>query len=220
MNSDKIIQVYVAIKEAVRTKGYEKEIEWQSNVVFDNVTESYFLREVGWVVLSAGMREIVIRRKFAEISAAFCHWKSAGKIQRNSEACRAHALSIFNHEQKIDAILVIAKRISSRGFKNFKKRVEEEGVAFISQLPFMGPATSFHLAKNIGLDFAKPDRHLLRISAAAGFPDPGGMCKTISERVGDSVAVVDLVMWRFATLCPDYLEFFRPTKISSNKRSL
>jgi hypothetical protein len=63
------------------------------------------------------------------------------------------------------------------------------------------------------LDVAKPDRHLLRVSKALGFKSPQALCSTISDFTGEKVAVVDLVIWRFATIEQDYLAFF-------NRRSL
>lgn len=127
---------------------------------------------------------------------------------KNSGQCRERGLAAFAHEGKIDAIITIAEQILSGGFKEFRSGIEREGVVFIKQLPYMGPATAYHLAKNVGLDVVKPDRHLLRVTAVAGYESPQALCEDISEMVGDRLAVVDLVIWRFATLCPDYLEHF------------
>jgi len=43
-----------------------------------------------------------------------------------------------------------------------------EGVWFLQQLPFIGPVTAFHLAKNLGIEAVKPDRHLCRLSKLLG----------------------------------------------------
>ena len=87
-------------------------------------------------------------------------------------------------------------------------RFQSEGVEFIQTLPFMGPATSYHLAKNIGLDVVKPDRHLLRMAAAVGYDSPSLLCEDIAASVGDRVSVVDVVLWRFATLNSNYTDYF------------
>jgi thermostable 8-oxoguanine DNA glycosylase len=68
--------------------------------------------------------------------------------------------------------------------------------------------TVYHLAKNIGLQFAKPDRHLVSISNKAGYQDVQAFCRDISNQVGDSITVVDLVLWRFATLEKNYEMIF------------
>ena len=118
-------------------------------------------------------------------------------------------MTLFGHWRKIDAIINIARKMHEEGFGTIKSRIEREGVEFIQLLPFMGPATSFHLAKNIGLNVVKPDRHLQRVSAAVGYENPKHLCEDISKIIGDRVSVVDLVIWRFATINPNYTDFFR-----------
>jgi len=204
----KLAEIYIKIKEAVIREGFAEEIDWQDNVRLSQVSEGDFLREAAWVVLSSGMREAIVRLKFPAISVAFYFWRSANQIVGNSEQCRARALTVFCHRKKINAIITIAEQICSQGFEIFKTRIESDGVEFIQSLPFMGPATSYHLAKNIGLDMVKPDRHLLRVAAVAGYESPMLLCEDISKSVGDRLSVIDLVIWRFATLNPDYIEYF------------
>lgn len=203
-----LANAYLAAKELVIEGGYEEEIEWQNSVRFCNIRESDFLRETGWVVLSCGMRERVVRRKFHCFSEAFYDWKSSSLIADNAHICRSKALSAFRHEGKVDAVITIARQVSQSGFDSFKQRIEDDGVEFIRRLPFMGPATSYHLAKNIGLDVVKPDRHLVRVASATGYDSPTNLCKDIASLVGDRISVIDLVIWRFATLAPNYVDFF------------
>jgi hypothetical protein len=195
-------------KETVISKGFASEIDWQNDIRFSDVTEHDFLRETAWVTLSSGMREAVVRSRFPAISAAFYSWRSAAQIVRNSEQCKECALAVFHHRPKINAIISVAQCVVTAGFERFKKHIEQGGVDFIRRLPFMGPATSYHLAKNIGLDVVKPDRHLLRVATAAGYESPRRLCEHIAESVGDRLSVVDLVIWRFATLNPSYEEYF------------
>ena len=203
-----LVEIYLKVKETVIYQGFAEEIDWQDNIQFSDISESNFLREAAWVILSSGMRETVIRKKFPAISTAFLFWRSAHQIVKHLEPCRLHALSVFRHEQKINAIISIAKQIADDGFEKIKVRIQNGGIKYIQQMPFMGPATSYHLAKNIGLDFVKPDRHLLRIAKAAGYNSPKLLCEDIANSVGDRISVVDLVIWRFATLNPDYIKDF------------
>jgi len=82
---------------------------------------------------------------------------------------------------------------------------------------YIGPVTCFHLAKNLGVDVVKHDRHLVRYASYMGFRDATELCEMISRITGDRVAVVDLVLWRFATLMPAYerelVERFRPYRV-------
>lgn len=205
---EKIGETYLKIKEAVIEKGFAAEIDWQNNIQLSQIRECDFLREAAWVILSSGMRETVIREKFPAISEAFYFWQSANRIVTNLERCSVRALAIFGHQRKIDSIIAIAERIVTDGFENFKICIRDDGVEFIQTLPFMGPATSYHLAKNIGLDVVKPDRHLLRVAASTGYESPEHLCEDIAKSVADRLSVIDLVIWRFATLNPNYIEYF------------
>ena len=203
-----IVNKYNIVKQKVIERGYKAEISWQDGIQFSKITESDFLSEAAWVVLSSGMREAVIRGKFPEITKAFCNWKSAKQIVKNSKECRKKALAVFGHKLKIEAIITIAKIVSETGFESFKEQILIEDIEFIQTLPFMGKATSYHLAKNIGLDVVKPDRHLVRVAEATGYNSPLMLCEEISRIVGDRVSVIDIVIWRFATLYPDYVDYF------------
>lgn len=184
------------------------EIDWQNYRNFTSISESDFLSEYAWVVLSSGMRESVIRNKFPAISDAFFQWIDASTICNYSKICKEEALKLFASAPKINAILKIAKEIMVIGFGFFKKRIEQEKYDFIQKFPYMGPATSLHLLKNLGCDVAKPDRHLIRFAAIAGYDNPDEMCEDISLVVGDKISVIDIVFWRYATLDPNYLEEF------------
>jgi len=199
---------YMTAKERVIESGYAHEIDWQENISIGCLSEREFLREAGWVVLSSGMREAVIRRKFPEVSRAFLGWESACKIVSHKEACRELALGSFNSPRKIDAIVEIAAHVAEVGFDSVRQRIVDDGIPYITQLPYMGPATSYHFAKNIGLMEAKPDRHLRRVAEAVGYTTPNAMCKDIGDLVGDKISVVDIVIWRYATICADYLQLF------------
>ncbi len=83
-----------------------------------------------------------------------------------------------------------------------------KGVDFLKTLDFIGPITCYHLAKNIGLDVVKPDRHLVRITEATKFANPHDLCSLIAEMTGDKITVVDLVLWRYATLNDQYVSIF------------
>jgi hypothetical protein len=202
-----LIDFYLLAKGVVVGEGYGHEIAWQDSVRFSEVDESFFLREAAWVVLSCGMRESVVRSKFQSFSDAFYNWLSARRIRTNAHRCRKSAFRIFGHAGKIDSIIEIASSVDTFGFEAIRNKIQAEGVLFLQSLPFVGPTTCYHLAKNLGLDVVKPDRHLLRISTLMGYPNPAELCGAIASSVGDRVSVVDLVIWRYATLNPGYKNF-------------
>lgn len=203
-----LLTSYYLAKVAVVRAGYEHEIAWQEDRHLRAVDETTFLREAAWVVLSSGMREVVIRRVFPSVELAFGRWCSAAWIVDHHRQCRTRARKVFRHERKVDAVLTIARRIAASGVAPVLEAVRDRGPDALLPFPYMGPATSRHLAKNLGFNTAKPDRHLVRVALATGYASPAAMCEHISAWVGDTTAVVDVVIWRFATLCADYLDFF------------
>lgn len=207
-----LLAAYVVAKDAVIKKGFVAEIEWQDSIAFDEIDETTFLRESAWVVLSSGMREAVIRKKFPQVSSAFFEWESAKQIAKRSQLCQRRALLHFSHEPKIKAITSIAEYVFQQGFKSVRDRILREGIEYLVQFPYIGPATKYHLAKNIGIQAVKPDRHLLRVTQKVGYESPLSMCSDISRMVGDKISVVDLVIWRYATLHKDYLGIFPHVK--------
>ena len=203
-----IAAAYRQAKDMVLRAGFAKEISWQATVDFNNVSESDFLREHAWVTLSAGMKERVIRNLFHPISSSFNYWESAKIIVENEARCRNSALRHFNNIHKINAIIITAKNISSMGFDLFKANIYLDPLKILQSLPYIGPVTCYHLAKNIGLQVAKPDRHLTRLAHSVGCGDVQRFCKHISLKTGDSIPVVDIVLWRFASITEGYLDFF------------
>ena len=196
--------MYLDLKDFVVQAGFDHELDWQAEVSLETSTEGDFLRESGWVILSTGLRERYVRERFHLVSGAFLDWRSAAEICRQSERCRRLALAAFAHSGKIDAILEIVGIVAEVGYDRVKEKIRSGDVGYLRELPYIGPVTSFHLAKNLGLDVVKPDRHLVRMARAAGYTSPLKMCSEIATVVGESVAVVDLVCWRFATLNRSY----------------
>lgn len=203
-----LLTKYFFAKMIVIDEGYSNEIQWQDELRFENITESNFLKELSWVILTSGMKTRVVSNCFHEISDCFYNWASARKISSNSEVCLNRALHYFNHEQKIMAIINAAETISKTGFTKIKQVIERDPINTLRMFKFIGPVTVFHLAKNLGIPTAKPDRHLQRIAHLEGYDDVQELCHHIAEMSGDKIQVVDLVLWRYATIEPDYIKIF------------
>ena len=150
------------------------------------------------------MRESVISRKFGKISDAFLHWTSGIAIDARKDCCRSAALAVFGHAGKLTPSYDLLRQLlpkDSVGFAaSLRKRSKLPTALFIHR-----PATSLHLAKNLGLNVVKPDRHLVRISSALGYQSPDDMCQQLSTVLGEKVCVIDIVFWRFATINARYI---------------
>jgi hypothetical protein len=194
------LALYRQAYDSVRAAGFAWEAEWQRQRVFETFTERDFLRESAWVVLCSGFREASVRRVFDYISLCFCDWESATEITRNQRACIETAASAFANQRKLGAIASIASVVDEHGFGLVKAELFKDPINKLQVFPFIGPITSWHLAKNLGFNVAKNDRHLARLATAHGFADAHDLCELISNATCEPQKVVDIVLWRFATL--------------------
>lgn len=209
MSRQELTAAYKEAKYYVRLAGYEAEIRWQDEQRIEELTEHRFLRESAWVVLTSGFREETVRSVFPTLSNIFFGWKSATKIVANAGGCVKNAMMVFGHQGKINAITVIASEVAEMGWDPIRTGLIQEGCSFLERYPYVGPVTSRHLAKNLGMNVSKPDRHLVRLAEEAGYRSSDELCDVISATTGDRVGTVDIVLWRFSTLQDQAAELFR-----------
>lgn len=208
---------YSEARERVEALGFLNEIEWQASQQPAMVSESIFLRETAWVVMCSGFKESTVRKCFDYVSLCFCEWESAKVIAANSKVCIESALVGFGNRAKMEALGSIAELVASQGFEEFFEAVTHDYLAELQKLPFIGPVTALHLAKNLGFEIAKPDRHLVRLCSNLGFPDVEEMCEVFSNESGDPIRVVDIVLWRYCEQSPNSV--FREAEIFSQSIS-
>ncbi len=199
---------YLDAKAAVIEAGYADEIDRPSPLGMAALTEAVLLEEAAWVIFNSGMRERVIRQRFPAIRAAFLGLTSATAICGDENGCRTRALEAFNHPGKVDAVLVFAAQVAEIGADGFRDGIRSCGPTYLYSLPYFGPATSRHLAKNLGLEIAKPDRHLERLAKQTGYPGAQALCEAIASITADRVSLVDTVLWRYSAIFPSRLVMF------------
>ena len=191
---------YINAKNHLKKSGYEKEIEWQRSLVFNDFEESDLLRELGWVIMCSGFREDIVRNKFHYISLCFCDWESAEVIVKYRWHCINTGLHAIGNKRKFEAIVNSAVMIKEYGFDKIKEQILCSPIDTLKKFPYIGNITAFHLAKNLGFPIAKPDRHLVRLANATGFGDVQSLCENIAQESGDPIQVVDIILWRYAKL--------------------
>jgi hypothetical protein len=192
-----LLEFYRNAKSWVEQSAFASELHWQANLSGTLFLESDFLREYAWVVLNSGFRESVIRKHFDFISLCYCDWQSAQEIHELGDLCCAAASAAFGNMKKLRAITHTAGLVHRMGFERLRSRLLEDFFGLAPTLPFIGSITARHLAKNLGIEAAKPDRHLVRLAARFGYCSVDEMCWTISDVTGDSLSVADIVLWRF-----------------------
>lgn len=139
-----------------------------------------FAREVIFVICNSGMRYTVARGIFERCIYALA---TGGPVS-----------SVFGHKGKAAAIeKVWAER--EQLLAQFLATPAEQRLEFLQTLPWIGGITKYHLAKNFGLDVAKPDVHLQRLADREGCT-PQALCERLARETGLRVAAVDTVLWR------------------------
>ena len=176
---------YNKIKTMVIDKGYGDELLWINNIP-NPVDKILFFKEYSWVVINSGMKNSVAEKIFKNF------WNN-GSID----------FSAINHPNKNKAMKKVFKRLDFY-FLHFTK--SKNKLMYLKSLPHIGDITKYHLARNLGLNYAKPDRHLVRISNLFNYTNVQEFCKKLSILTDDPIGLVDLVLWRFATIYPNYLE--------------
>lgn len=185
---------YLELRRRVIDAGFADEIEWAQGLA-PPIDADTFAVEFVWVVLNSGMRNQVAQGIADKVYPAIRAGRSAS--------------TVFGHKAKCQAIDMFwaARRPIFAGFLRCK--TNEERFAFTDpkalrhmlkgRAPCIGEITRWHLAKNWGVDCAKPDRHLERIAQHYG-TDTHSLCAALAKATGDRVATVDLVIWRAANL--------------------
>jgi hypothetical protein len=175
------LTVYQDLYKKVLDAGYGDEIVWQESLKpCDNADE--FVRQYIWVVINSGMKNQIARLIEERI------YKALGEGRDISE--------VFHHKGKIDAIkgMILHGKVSYNEWAKAEDKIER-----LASLPYIGDITKWHLAKNLGVDCVKPDRHLVRI-AEKYRTTPNELCASIAKQTGQRKATVDLVIWRAANL--------------------
>ena len=154
-------------------------IEWQENVQAP-ADADVFARETIYVICNSGMRHTVARKIFDKVIAAVSEGRSARDV--------------FGHPGKAEAINRIWREREPLFHSFFGCRDDAARLTFLADLPWIGAITKFHLAKNFGVDVAKPDVHLVRLAAASG-ETVEAMCARLALETSYRRATVDLILW-------------------------
>lgn len=175
---------YMELKERIIKAGFADDIDWSESVKGPTTADDFF-REYCFVVCNSGMKWAVARPIFERIMSAIADSKSAS--------------TVFRHEGKTKAIDNVHSRRVALFARFMSLESDEARLEWLERLPYIGGITKYHLAKNFGMNVAKPDRHLARV-AQMFHTTPMELCKRLAAEVGDRIATVDLVIWRACAL--------------------
>ncbi len=184
---ESILDFFYRAYEAVSKTDYAFEMDYVDHIEpLEKQTADNFFLEYVWVVLNAGMREQAARKVFDR----FCQSIRDGHID----------FDIIRHPTKRKAIEDTFSHYTLH-FQNLQAiHGEKAQIEYLETMPWIGPITKFHLARNIGIDTVKPDRHLVRLAERFGYNTPLEMCEVIKAHNGTKVGTIDVILWRFCNL--------------------
>lgn len=178
---------YLGLKAALVKRGYSEEITW-AETLQPCANARDFALEHAFVVCNSGMKAQIARPIFEKVKVALLAGRPAS--------------GVFGHRGKSDAIDVVWD-CRDDWYWHWRGWVIEapidEQLAWLQKLPWIGKITAYHLAKNLGVDCCKPDRHLVRLAEVIS-SEPETLCHELAAATGDRVATVDTVLWRAANL--------------------
>lgn len=184
----KVLEFFYTAFEAVSRSDYAFEMDYVDHIEpIEKQTEDNFFLEYVWVVLNAGMKEQAARGIFER----FCQSIRGGNID----------FDIIRHPSKRKAI----EKTFNHYILHFQNLQAIHGdnakIEFLETLPWIGPITKYHLARNIGIDTVKPDRHLVRLAEQFGYKSPLEMCRDIQDNIYyTKLGTIDVILWRYCNL--------------------
>lgn len=165
------------LEEAIRVQGYSETIDWSETIAPPENAKA-FAEQAIYVICNSGMRVSVAEPIFRRCMEAL---NSGGSV-----------ITVFGHPGKNLAIDHIWQNRQSL-FEQFN--AAEEPIAFLETLPWIGPITRHHLAKNLGANEAKPDVHMERL-ARREQTTTAELCVRLSAETGYRAATIDTILWR------------------------
>ena len=199
--SDNYLEYFAKAKEFV-LDNYSEDYNRIANTKFEEITPEFFFSEYCWVVYTSGFNAKIVSKLFPALQEIYAPLVGVFKTFRsdvNTNEIETKALGIINNKRKVKSIISVAvnsgKEINQLGWLKYKE-TKLNSPDKLQKLPFIGPITCYHLARNIGLlDFMKPDIHMERVAKHWNFDNSLEMCRDIQNTYDLPLGLIDLIMW-------------------------
>lgn len=165
---------------AVLGRQGEDDIKWSENCGPPETADE-FAREAIFVICNSGMKNTVAQRIYYRVEQEL--------------ADGGDAFEVFKHPGKARAINTIWRDRFKLYEVFMALDTDELRLSFCASLPWIGDITKYHLAKNFGVDVAKPDVHLQRLADHAG-ETVQGLCERLAAGTPYKARTVDVLLWR------------------------
>jgi endonuclease III len=120
------------------------------------------------------------------------------RIANNMDRVRQQVYGVYRHQRKVEAMVDMAGVLHRN--PGIGSRLEQMGVEsaldYMQTLDGIGKVTKYHLARNIGFDVVKPDRHLSRLADVMG-TTPTELCQAVRRDTGERIGAVDFVLYQW-----------------------
>lgn len=156
------------------------DVAWSESITPPANAED-FAQEAIFVICNSGMKNTVAKGIFDRCMGAL--------------TTDTPVIDVFKHKGKVSAIEAIwaDREVLLDMYRSRASDVER--LELLVSLPWIGDITKFHLAKNFGMNVAKPDVHLQRLADREGC-SAQALCERLAAEVGLRAATVDVVLWR------------------------
>lgn len=168
--------VFHHLVAALGEQGLE-DLNWAESVQPPQSAEA-FAREAIFVIANSGMKHTVAQGIFEKSMRALLNGTPVKDVFRHPGKAAAFEAIWRDREALYQGFLAAG-----------------DVLAYLRTIPHIGPITVMHLAKNCGLNLAKPDRHLEKLAARAGVTTQA-LCEQLAAETGYRAATVDTILWR------------------------
>lgn len=179
--------LYREVRARLAGMGHVGDWEWSQNLK-PPATADALACEYTWVVLNSGMKNTVAQKIMDRVWPRLL---ADLPLYPTAFGHRAKALAIDLTWDRRAQLFAEFCAFGLTGGDHTAAAV----IAWCEALPWIGPITKYHLAKNLGVDCAKPDRWLIRLANVDG-ESVDDMCARLARETGDRIATVDVVLWR------------------------
>ena len=172
---------YLQLKTEIERLGYAEEIRYLENIGKRKLGPSELVCEYALLVITGGMHAPI-----TDIS-----WNE--KVMRVLKSGASfHAL--LRHKGKAEVIKQCWEERKAL-FQMFKEVRHDaaKAINFCHSLPWIGNATKYILAQNLGIDCAKPNIGFIRLGSIY-VELPENICIQLANQSGDRIATVALVL--------------------------
>jgi hypothetical protein len=163
------------------------DIEWAEGLEIPASAEDFALEAI-FVICNSGMKNTVARGIFNRVRDELL---VGNRVSPGVRTLMGQS-PIFRHVGKARAIDIIWDNRDGY-FASYVAAADK--LEFCGKMPWIGGITKYHLAKNFGVDVAKPDVHLQRLADREGCT-PQQLCERLAGAMGYRVATIDTLLWR------------------------